>query len=236
MRAAFVFCLLSCAAPALVLVAHPSVPARNIRELVALAKKMPGRLNMAIAGATGEIAGNAMMLQAGVDWKNIPYKGGAPSQPEYDFSQAPPQDAARGRALYDELQKSEQRRGVRAGARLQQEAGLRKGDRIAIMLPNVLQYPIALFGALRAGLIVVNTNPLLNLLRRGPIQLGTINRVPNLEAHAEGKGVNVARVLGRLGHRVIVTGFAGGHAGPGGSAEPPRPGRAAPVSPGRAAG
>ncbi|HET8899678.1 MAG TPA: AMP-binding protein [Rhodanobacteraceae bacterium] len=37
---------------------------------------------------------------------------------------------------------------------------LGKGDRIAIMLPNVLQYPIALFGALRAGLTVVNTNPL----------------------------------------------------------------------------
>ncbi len=38
--------------------------------------------------------------------------------------------------------------------------GLRKGDRIALMMPNVLQYPIALFGALRAGLIVVNTNPM----------------------------------------------------------------------------
>lgn len=37
---------------------------------------------------------------------------------------------------------------------------LKKGDRIAIMLPNVLQYPIAMFGALRAGLIVVNVNPL----------------------------------------------------------------------------
>src|SRR5687767_2771907 len=43
---------------------------------------------------------------------------------------------------------------------LQKSAGLKKGDRIAIMLPNVLQYPIALLGALRAGLIVVNTNPL----------------------------------------------------------------------------
>jgi long-chain acyl-CoA synthetase len=43
---------------------------------------------------------------------------------------------------------------------LQQSAMLRKGDRIAIMLPNVLQYPIALYGALRAGLTVVNTNPL----------------------------------------------------------------------------
>jgi len=41
-----------------------------------------------------------------------------------------------------------------------QSLGLVKGDRIAIMLPNTLQYPIALFGALRAGLIVVNTNPL----------------------------------------------------------------------------
>lgn len=41
-----------------------------------------------------------------------------------------------------------------------QALGLKKGDRIAIMLPNVLQYPIALFGALRAGLVVVNTNPL----------------------------------------------------------------------------
>ena len=43
---------------------------------------------------------------------------------------------------------------------LQQSAKLQQGDRIAIMLPNVLQYPIALFGALRAGLTVVNTNPL----------------------------------------------------------------------------
>ena len=48
----------------------------------------------------------------------------------------------------------------RFGAWLQKEAGLKKGDRIAIMMPNVLQYPIATFGALRAGLTVVNTNPL----------------------------------------------------------------------------
>jgi long-chain acyl-CoA synthetase len=45
------------------------------------------------------------------------------------------------------------------GAQLQ-AMGMRKGDRIAIMMPNVLQYPIAVFGALRAGLVVVNTNPL----------------------------------------------------------------------------
>ncbi len=46
------------------------------------------------------------------------------------------------------------------GAYLAGELGLQKGDRIAIMLPNVLQYPIVLFGALRAGLTVVNTNPM----------------------------------------------------------------------------
>ncbi len=45
-------------------------------------------------------------------------------------------------------------------AYLQNVAGLKKGDRIAVMLPNVLQYPIALYAALRAGLTVVNTNPL----------------------------------------------------------------------------
>lgn len=41
-----------------------------------------------------------------------------------------------------------------------QSRGLVKGDRIAIMMPNLLQYPVAIIGALRAGLIVVNTNPL----------------------------------------------------------------------------
>ncbi len=43
---------------------------------------------------------------------------------------------------------------------LQSELKLKKGDRIAIQMPNLLQYPIAAFGALRAGLVVVNTNPL----------------------------------------------------------------------------
>ena len=45
-------------------------------------------------------------------------------------------------------------------AYLQQELGLKKGDAFAIMVPNTLQYPIALFGALLAGLTVVNVNPL----------------------------------------------------------------------------
>ncbi|HAA22821.1 MAG TPA: long-chain-fatty-acid--CoA ligase [Cytophagales bacterium] len=43
---------------------------------------------------------------------------------------------------------------------LQNVAGLKKGDRIAIQMPNLLQFPIAMFGALRAGMTVVNTNPL----------------------------------------------------------------------------
>jgi long-chain acyl-CoA synthetase len=41
-----------------------------------------------------------------------------------------------------------------------QSQGMTKGDRISIMLPNLLQYPIVMFGALRAGLVIVNTNPL----------------------------------------------------------------------------
>jgi long-chain acyl-CoA synthetase len=43
---------------------------------------------------------------------------------------------------------------------LQKELGLKKGDRIAIQMPNLLQFPVAFIGALKAGLIVVNTNPL----------------------------------------------------------------------------
>ena len=46
------------------------------------------------------------------------------------------------------------------GAWLQQHTGLKRGGRVAIMMPNLLQYPIALFGVLRAGGTVVNTNPL----------------------------------------------------------------------------
>lgn len=45
-------------------------------------------------------------------------------------------------------------------AYLQNGLGLKKGDRVALMMPNLLQYPIALFGILRAGMVVVNVNPL----------------------------------------------------------------------------
>lgn len=43
---------------------------------------------------------------------------------------------------------------------LQHDLKLQKGDRVALMMPNILQYPVALFGVLRAGLIAVNVNPL----------------------------------------------------------------------------
>jgi long-chain acyl-CoA synthetase len=43
---------------------------------------------------------------------------------------------------------------------LQKVAQLQRGDRVALMMPNLLQYPVALFGVLRAGMVVVNVNPL----------------------------------------------------------------------------
>ena len=43
---------------------------------------------------------------------------------------------------------------------LQKRSGLSAGDRVAVMMPNVMQYPVALFGILRAGMVVVNVNPL----------------------------------------------------------------------------
>ena len=71
------------------------------------------------------------------------------------------------------------------GAWLQQQ-GLKKGDRLAIMLPNTLQYPIALFGALRAGLTVVNTNPLYT--------------APELEHQLKDSGATAIVVLENFAH------------------------------------
>jgi long-chain acyl-CoA synthetase len=51
------------------------------------------------------------------------------------------------------------RQSLAFAAWLQQVLLLRRGDRVALMLPNLLQYPVAMFGALRAGLVVVNVNP-----------------------------------------------------------------------------
>jgi tripartite-type tricarboxylate transporter receptor subunit TctC len=62
----------------LVMVASPRVAANSIKELIAEAKAAPGKLNIAVVGATGEIAGNAFKMQAGVNITNILYKGAAP--------------------------------------------------------------------------------------------------------------------------------------------------------------
>jgi long-chain acyl-CoA synthetase len=87
---------------------------------------------------------------------------------------------------------------------LQHDSGLQRGDRVAVMLPNVLQYPIVLFGVLRAGMVVVNTNPLYT--------------APELEHQLTDSGATaivilenfahvLAGVLGRTGvKRVLVTG------------------------------
>ncbi|MEW6167610.1 MAG: AMP-binding protein [Pseudomonadota bacterium] len=56
---------------------------------------------------------------------------------------------------YDELDRSTQD----FASYLQNVLGLDKGDRVALMMPNVLQYPVALFGVLRAGMVAVNVNP-----------------------------------------------------------------------------
>ncbi len=63
------------------LVAHPSLPANNVRELIALAKAKPGRLNFAIGalGSSVHMAGEAFKMMSGTYIVNIPYKGTAPA-------------------------------------------------------------------------------------------------------------------------------------------------------------
>jgi len=88
-------------------------------------------------------------------------------------------------------------------AYLQKELHLKKGDRIALMMPNILQYPISLFGALRAGLIIVNVNPLytaselINQLNDGGVE--TIIVLSNF-AHTVEKALPSTKLT-----RVIVT-------------------------------
>jgi len=62
-----------------VLAVHPAVPAKNVKELVALAKSQPGRLNFAISGIGGapHLAGIEFAQRSGVQWTYIPYKGGS---------------------------------------------------------------------------------------------------------------------------------------------------------------
>ncbi|MBE2294016.1 MAG: AMP-binding protein [Phycisphaerales bacterium] len=69
---------------------------------------------------------------------------------------------------------------------LQHHLGLEKGERVAIMLPNLLQYPVALFGALRIGLVVVNINPLCT--------------PRELEHRLQDSGARVILILANLAH------------------------------------
>lgn len=87
-------------------------------------------------------------------------------------------------------------------AYLQKTLGLKKGDRVAIMLPNLLQYPIALFGALRAGMTVVNTNPLYTAreLEHQLKDSGTVAIVV-----LENFAATLQQVLGRTPVRTVIT-------------------------------
>lgn len=63
----------------LVLAITAKLPPQNFREFVAYTKAQGGKVNAAIAGATGEIATNAIKLMAGANMNNVPYKGGIPA-------------------------------------------------------------------------------------------------------------------------------------------------------------
>jgi tripartite-type tricarboxylate transporter receptor subunit TctC len=79
-------------APNLLLV-HPSFPAKNLREFIAVAKKNPGKLNFSSSGSGSaqHLSGELLKIQIGVDFTHVPYKGSAPSMTalasgEVDFS------------------------------------------------------------------------------------------------------------------------------------------------------
>jgi tripartite-type tricarboxylate transporter receptor subunit TctC len=64
-----------------ILVANPSVPANDLKELIALAKANPGKLNYASVGtgSPAHIAGELLKFKTGIDIVHIPYKGGGPA-------------------------------------------------------------------------------------------------------------------------------------------------------------
>ena len=64
----------------LVVAAHPRLPGHSVQDLVAFAKNQPGKLNVAIAGATGELAGDALWARLNLKMTNVRYKGSAPSE------------------------------------------------------------------------------------------------------------------------------------------------------------
>lgn len=70
-----------CVTTPLFLVVHPSVPVKNVKELVALAKRQPGKLTFASGGngSSNHMAGELLKLLAGVDLLHVPYKGAGPA-------------------------------------------------------------------------------------------------------------------------------------------------------------
>ena len=70
-----------CVQGANVLAVHPSLPARNVKELIALAKARPGKLNFASSGlgSSNQMAGELLKVMTGIDIVHVPYKGNAPA-------------------------------------------------------------------------------------------------------------------------------------------------------------
>lgn len=83
-----------------------------------------------------------------------------------------------------------------------QSRGLNPGDKIALMMPNILQYPIALIGALKAGLVIVNTNPLYT-----PREMEHQFKDSGAKAIliAENFAANLEKVIGNTNIKVVIT-------------------------------
>ena len=64
----------------MVLAANPKLPGRTVQDLATHAKENPGTTNIAIAGATGQLAGDALWARLGIQMNNVPYKGSSPSE------------------------------------------------------------------------------------------------------------------------------------------------------------
>jgi tripartite-type tricarboxylate transporter receptor subunit TctC len=64
----------------MVVAANPKLPGTSLQDLIAYAKKNPGKINIAIAGATGQLAGDALWSRLGIEMNNVNYKGSAPSE------------------------------------------------------------------------------------------------------------------------------------------------------------
>ncbi len=106
---------------------------------------------------------------------------------------------------YDKLDKLS----THFGAYLQSR-GLEKGDKIALMMPNLLQYPVALFGALKAGLVIVNTNPLYT-----PREMEHQFTDSDVKAIviAENFASNLQQILGNTDISIVITTSIGGMLG-----------------------